>query len=164
MPYIPASAARFGTVDSTQGMALVTPISQYSELFFVTGGSDSTAVFLSEGIRGRAMRTETAVNFDGMIVEDIKIEVDTDSAFNPGETGKTLLAIIRQGSATGLFVSSDGGGFRQTVIAPIGGVFDPGVATERVAFTRWRIVLGEGDDKVTLLEIDAAPELSERLE
>ena len=155
MDYIPASAARYGRVSQAQGLALVLPLSKTSEAFLVTSGERSVSIFLSGDHAGHVIQTENASNFDGMIIEGVEIEVDLSSAYNPSEASKRARSVVRQSTVTGVFVVDRADGFNQTVIAPLDEISAPSSASERVAFTRWRITVGTGDEKVVLREIDA---------
>jgi hypothetical protein len=156
MAYIDPSSIRYADVSHATGLALCLPLEDYNAAFLVTPGEDGVACFLWGENAGRGALQRTFSGFTCAVYEGVRIEVEHTSAYDPNNTTKKVLSIVRQGAASGIFVSvKENGAFYHTIPVPLQGEIVSSKANERIGFTRWRIVIGEGERQQTLLEIDA---------
>lgn len=138
-----------GTLESTAPLSLLLPRSKYEFCVLVGHGESSpVAVVLSEQFAYCRLETKGSENWKGLIVPNVRIEVDESSLFNPDQEGTPVGTVLRLD--TQLVVTAKHEGFLGSTsfiglyngLAPTGG--------QRAGFYRWRVVIGEGLDKRTL--------------
>lgn len=114
----------------------------------------SAAVFLTAPHRFKFFLSAGNTHWGGLIVPDVKIELDETSLFDPDYDGSPLGSVIRMdtrlvvraitersfGHASQITLRSD--------LAPI--------LQGSAAFSRWQVVIGEGRGKRVLFSVDAS--------
>lgn len=151
--FIPPTAARYSKLSDAQGPALFTPLDRPEDLMFVGTSDTPYAVFLGGKYAGECFQLKLSENWEGMLIEQVRIEVDPNSAYSPDTDGKKALTIIRRGDAVGIMATlKERGGFAQKVTV-LASDAPEDVSALRLGFTRWRISIGDGGDRVTLWEI-----------
>ncbi|MEA3043133.1 MAG: hypothetical protein QOH47_971 [Sphingomonadales bacterium] len=140
------------------GLTLLLPRTKYEETMLVAGvETRKIAVFLGAQFRLEAFECSTNDALKGMLIPGVSIELDDESRFNPADgDSPTLGCLIREGVVLSIFATVKDGphGFKRAQrVALISGL--PACAErEAVAFRKWRIVIGEDEDKRELLAMD----------
>lgn len=140
-----------GTFASAPAGSLILPRSKHEAAAIVGTLDDApTVVFLSEQFQFNYFPTAGAENWSGLIVPDVRIEVDQATAFDPGY-GKPLGAVIRVDTSLGVYAKTERS-FGRTRAVPL--ILNlPAVTEGGVGFTTWQVVLGAGADKQVLLKV-----------
>lgn len=151
---------RAGTLQDGRLGSLLLPLGDYSAQFLVTaGGQDQLfGVFLSGQYRFHTvMLAEEGDNWAGFFVDDVRLEVDIDSASDAANLRPPIGSIVKRPNGTFLVALS---GERRTMQRRVEMRLDAGGSgpAERVgvALSRWELVTGEGTDKTVLLSIEAS--------
>jgi hypothetical protein len=150
---------RVGTIGQTSGLCLVIPRSKYEQFILLSDASGSqTAIFLDGDHAFMSFNCENNKSWKGLIVPNVRLEVDEASLFNPEDGGGPLGALIRAEDRLHIVARPDDGFLRRRgldvcLIAdlPAG---EKGVAA---GFGRWCVVLGEGQMKREIRVIDVMP-------
>jgi hypothetical protein len=91
-------------------------------------------------------------NWGGIIVRGVRLEVDEQSATEP--YGRVSLgSVVRSGTTLALRAQLDERNGRATYITLISGL--PDIRDAKAIFGRWSVVIGEGQDKRTLIDVRA---------
>jgi len=141
-----------GNFKQAEPGSLVFPRTAYEELALICeGDGDPIAVFLSGDYAFQSFRTNEADNWKGIIVPNVRIEVDELSAFDLNYNDPSLGAMIREKSS--LFLRTKYSEHRWGSV-PV--VVQSGLpeCQESAEFTKWQIVIGNGDDKRVLHMVD----------
>lgn len=116
-----------------------------------TSKGETVAVFLSGDYQYQAFKTAGNNSWEGILVPDVRIEVDEKSVFDPNMHPAVFGAVICEGS--GLILNARDGDWRG-MAWPIGLVEGvEGAARVSVGFSQWNIVLGAGNEKRVLFEV-----------
>lgn len=111
-----------------------------------------TAVFLGDRFQFHYFPTAGSANWSGLIVPNVRVEVDESTAFDPGYEGFPLGAVVRAATELSVYAKTERsfGRSRSVLLVPnLPATYDGGVG-----FTKWQIVLGAGTEKRILLKID----------
>ncbi|MHA6692291.1 hypothetical protein [Devosia sp. A449] len=140
-----------GTFHSAPLRSLILPRSKHEAAAIVGILDDApTVVFLSDQFQFSYFPAAGAENWSGLIVPNVRIEVDETTAFDPGY-GKPLGAVIRVDTSLSIYAKTERS-FGRTRAVPL--IVNLPAANEGgVGFTKWQVVLGAGVDKQILLEI-----------
>lgn len=141
-----------GTFKQAEPGSLVFPRTAYEELALICeGDGDPIAVFLSGDYAFQSFRSNEADNWKGIIVPNVRIEVDELSVFDLNYNDSSLGVMIREKSS--LLLRSKSLEFRCGSVPVVvkSGLPD---CQESAEFTRWQIVIGYGDDKRVLHMVD----------
>lgn len=143
-----------GTFASAPAGSLILPRSEY-EATVIVGllGDAPTAVFLRDQFQ--YFRTAGSENWSGVIIPEVRVEVDESTAFDPGYGRSPLGAVVRDATELSVRASTErgfGGSRAVSLVSNLPPTFDGGVG-----FTKWQIVLGAGPDKRILLKVDVQP-------
>lgn len=141
-----------GSFKTAKPGSLILPRTPYEALALICeGDGEATAVFLAGQHTFHSFPSGEADNWKGLIVPDVRIEVDEASLFDPDQNHHVLGAIVRSG--TKLMVRSKAEhSFGRSVPVTIQSDLPDGSGS--AAFTRWRIVVGLGDGKRVLHTVD----------
>lgn len=140
-----------GTFASAPAGSLILPRTKY-EVAAIVGviGEASTVVILSGQLQFNYFPTAGVENWSGMIVPNVRIEVDEKTAFDPGY-GRPPGSVIRASTFLGIHALSERA-YGRTQVVPL--VLElPAAAEGGVGFTKWQVVLGAGVDKQILMQI-----------
>jgi hypothetical protein len=151
-----------GALTGAPHMSLVIPHDEHSGCFFPLRleGRGTFAVFLTGEDRfrffhyGRPDDEEDAHFLKGIVISQIAIELDETSAYDPDSGNRALGSLIRTQERLEIIVRSARERVGQTMSLPIITELPGCEAGARAAFTRWRIVLGEGQEKRELVLVD----------
>ena len=146
--------ARYSELRDVVGPALFIPLDRPEDRMIVGCGRDPYAVFLGGKWRGECFTLRRAENWEGMAISGVDVEVDWSTAFRPDTDGKKSLTVIRRGDSLGVMADlKERDGYPQRITVTLDD--DERVAEgTRLGFHRWRIVLGRGTEKRTLVEIE----------
>jgi hypothetical protein len=134
-----------GTLASATPVSLILPRSKYEEMVLI-GHIDGSpaAVVLSGQFQFRFFPSAGNHNWQGLIIPNIRIEVDEESLFD-ADNGIALGAAVR--TDTRLIVRAKGErSLGQTTAITLHDKLET-AGEHRAGFTRWQIVVGRGQDK-----------------
>lgn len=144
-----------GSLDDVNGLCLVMPRDQHEEFLLVVPGTLRTAIFLDGEAKFEGFTYTSNDAWQGLIIPDVRIEVDVTSAFN-ADSGRALPgAVIRRVDylAVAVLLKQSGVFARQTNV-PVASGLQPCAQGCAVGFRKWQIVLGEGQAKRVLRKVD----------
>lgn len=151
--YIPARFLSFAKLNEVAGPAIVLPTTKYAEAFLVTAGEGARAVFLTGDI-GRGFEQSLADSWDGMVISDIEIEVDTSSMYSVSD-GKRKGSLVIVGNDLAITIQEKGAsGFSQNFLYPVAGGKPLTANDNSVGFDAWRAVVRDGE---RVIEVYATP-------
>lgn len=155
MAYIPADQVHFGNAGEAPPMSLIIDTVNANTLLTIA----AHVVFLEGEWRGDAAEARKVEHFSGALITGLTVEVDHSSAFDPAQNARSpLLSLVRRDTA--LFVEGlqrERGAFGDRhILCPIVEEL-PKCPVGAAGFTRWRLVLGKGVDRVVVHEVDSQP-------
>jgi hypothetical protein len=111
-----------------------------------------TAVFLSDQFQFHYFHTAGSKNWSGLIIPNVRVEVDESTAFDPGYGGSPLGAVVRAATELSVYAKTERS-FGRSRAVPL--VSTASYLRGSIGFTKWQVVLGAGPEKRILLKIDA---------
>jgi hypothetical protein len=133
-----------GPFKAASPTSLILPRSSHEETVLV-GHVDKkpAAAFLSGQYEGQYFVTAESDNWYGMIIPNVRIEVDATSCFDPSQ-GNQPGAVVRLDTRLAIRVKGD-----RSASATYLTLHDelPSVSEYRAGFSKWHVVLGEGFSK-----------------
>jgi len=141
-----------GTLSVAKPLSLVLPRSRYEQPMIVVGTPENpTAVFLGMEHQFDAMPCNNNTSWHGLVIPNVKIEVDLASMFDPDQEARTPGCLVRDVSGLAICaVSSDRYSLSGLELVPIPAQVPDSDSRMTVGFRRWAIVLGEGESRRTL--------------
>lgn len=134
--------------------SLVLPRNKYEFVALICEGDGApVAVFLSGEHAFQSFPSGDADNWKGLVVPNVRIEADESSLYDPDLNGHAPGVLVRE--ETKLVVRSKAEhSFGRSV--PV--VIKSGLAEGKgsAGFTRWQVVIGQGEEKRVLHKIDLA--------
>ena len=145
-----------GTFASAPAGSLILPRNKH-EVAAIVGIVDAApaVVILSGQFQYHYFPTAGSENWSGLIVPDVRIEVDETTAFDP-RYGEPLGALIRSGTSLGVYGKTERSFGRSRAVSVASDL--PAIAEGGAGFTKWQIVLGEGLGKRVLHKVDVLVE------
>ncbi|MNR98599.1 hypothetical protein D3C71_309010 [compost metagenome] len=141
-----------GNVEEAPVGSIVLPRGKYeSVVLLCEGDEEATAVFLSPQEGFPCFPAAGTDRWGGMIVPDVRLEVDQKSLYNPDSYGVLPGVLVREGAKLTIRAAGPNRFGRATSVTVKSGLPE---ANGGVAFTRWQVVIGRGDDKVVLHKVD----------
>ena len=144
-----------GTIGSAKPCSLILPRRRYEEVILI-GQTDegAAAVFLSGQFRFKYFQSSGNSRWGGLVIPCVQVDVDETSLFDPDFDGCSPGAVVRTGTLLTVRATFDGFIGRS---GPVTLQSDLMPAEEGSAgFSRWRVVIGEGQDKRVLYSVDLA--------
>lgn len=147
-----------GSLDDVNGLCLVMPRDEHEEFLLVVPGNPRTAIYLDGRNKFQGFTYTSNDAWQGIIIPNVRIEVDVGSAFN-ADTGRAPYgAAIRRVDYLAVAAqirSTDG--FMNQIKVPVTSKLQPCAQGSAVGFHKWQIVLGEGQAKRVLKTFDLTP-------
>lgn len=149
-----------GSLEGAKPLTLVLSRGDARGASFLVGssGGEVVAVFLDGEYQYRAFKTAGNDYWEGILVPDVRIEVDEKSVFDPNAQPGILGAVICKGS--GLDLNANAENWRRMVwpITLVEGA--EAAARTSVGFSRWNVVLGVGSEKRVLFNVSVGESAS----
>ena len=151
-----------GSIENAEPMTLVLPNTQYGERLLTFSAEGKKFALLLSGAADHIFRfveCNDSHAWRGLLVPNVAIELDADSLFNGDGYSPPLGSIVRRGASLSLQTVALVNRFHH-----FGGLFDlldglpEGHPSVTVCFTKWQIVLGEGQEKRVLHSVDVTPD------
>lgn len=146
-----------GSLADAAPLSLMLPRSKHEAMFLIGRLEDGpAAVFLDGDYRFIAFGCAEATNWKGIIVPNVRIEIDETSLCDPHSVWPPLGLLMRIDTRLVVSTKDDRNIGRQRRM-----LLEDGLASINelsAGFFKWNIVIGEGVDKRVLREIDATPQ------
>lgn len=141
-----------GTFASASAGSLILPRNKH-EATVIVGLLDEapTAVFLRDQFQFHYFHTAGSENWSGLIIPNVRVEVDESTAFDPGHGGSPLGAVVRAATELSVYAKMERSFGRSRAVSLVSNL--PPTYDGGVGFTRWQVVLGAGSEKRILLKI-----------
>jgi hypothetical protein len=138
-----------GTFGSAAPLSLVLPRTRHEETVLI-GHIDGapTAVFLSGQFASHFFQSTGNHRWRGLIIPDVRIEVDETSLFDPDQNGAPLSSVIRTDTRLVIRAKAEHALGQSTVITLHDELTSAGEL--RAGFTRWQVVIGGEQTKRVL--------------
>ena len=127
---------------------MILPRHAHEETILIAQSSKgAAALFLNEQERFKWFESEGNEHWHGLIIPNVRIEIDESSVFDPNRNGPKLGTVIRSG--TQLFAQARANSFHSfNGLEPITLEDDLLPTSKEVAgFYRWQVVLGPREEK-----------------
>ena len=143
-----------GALKDTTPLSLLLPRSKYEQPILVGGTEDEPiAVFIGDKHAFHSFACAENDAWKGLIVPNVRIEADPDSLFSDSD-GIPVGALVREGDRLLLWGISKASGFPNAVGVELVCNLSPAPEHMRAAFSRWQIVIGEGNAQRTMKQVD----------
>lgn len=141
-----------GTVEDASPGSIVLPRGKYDSVVLICEGEEApVAVFLWPQDGFRFFEAKGTDRWGGVIVPNVRIEVDEASLYNPDTHGHQPGVLVREG--TKLIVrGTSQHSFGRSVPVTVKSGLPEGKGS--AAFTKWQVVVGQGDEKRVLHKVD----------
>ena len=145
---------RVDYVGRAEGLTLVVPVGKHDDWFLVTT-ADATpaAIFLDGDHRFVAIDCADNTNYKGLLIPNVRIEVDETSFYDTVGNYAPLGMVVRQNDGLFVAASSDRMRMRSDLFALQRGLAASGVNLS-AGFSKWQIVLGNAPHQRVLKTID----------
>lgn len=138
-----------GSIQSAKSLSLVLPAKMHDETMLVGHiEGRSVAVFLSGDYKSSSFECEKNDYWSGLVVKNVKIELDEKSFVDARHVNVPLLSVIRTGEKL-LITAKPMQVFHSRMLITLHENLDNSGVSE-VAFSKWRVVIGEGENKRVL--------------
>ncbi|GGF86396.1 hypothetical protein [Mameliella alba] len=135
-----------GNVGSAKPLSLILPSRKYDETILVgRAGEVPTAVFLSGQHHGQLFESLGNTSWGGIIIPNIRVEIDEASAVDVEYAGVSSLFVIRLDTRL-VIVAKGEKAFARSNLVTLHDNLVP-ESEFRAAFAGWQIVVGEGSNK-----------------
>lgn len=141
-----------GNVEDAPPGSIVLPRGKYESVVLICEGEEEpTAVVLwpQDGFRFFAVKGTD--RWGGVIVPDVRIEVDEASLYNPEVHGNHAGVLVREGTKLTIRGTAQHSFGRSLPITVRSGLPE---GEGGAAFTKWQVVIGYGDEKRVLHKVD----------
>ncbi len=138
-----------GPVGKAKPLSLILPTDTYGKIILVGHIENvNTAVFLSGEFQSHCFESKDNENWDGLIVPDVRVEVDETSLIETNGFGAPLLSVVRLENRLALATQTKSYSSESALVSLHDNLESAG--RFRAAFTAWRIVIGEGQNTRSL--------------
>ncbi|WP_051330207.1 hypothetical protein [Niveispirillum irakense] len=146
-----------GSLGHFDGLCLIVPRTEYERLILAAPGEPQKAVFL-DGQHSFRGFTPSGRNWEGIVVPNIRVEVDLSSAVSINRHDAPIGTIVREEDFLAILAGIQGSyGFMEPHKIPLLSGLPPCQGDSSVGFHKWQIVLGEGQAKRVLRTFDVTP-------
>ena len=141
-----------GELNTARPISLLRPIAEHEREVLVVGTSDKPiAVILQDEYSYDWFETEKGENWTGLIIPNLRVEVDENSAFDARFERSPLGVAVRKGAELSICAKAQNSrGLAHITIED--GL--PSLGEHKVGFKRWQLVLGEGREKRVIRTFD----------
>ncbi|MFS8047030.1 hypothetical protein [Rhizobium sp. BR 314] len=138
-----------GTFGSAQPLSLILPRTQYEATVLIAHINKAPAAIFLSGLHA-FQYFESAGNdsWKGLIIPNVRVEVDETSVFDPNQISIPLGTLIRIDTRLTIWAKGERS-FDASTSATLCDDL-PSTGEFRAAFSRWQIVIGEGQEKRVL--------------
>lgn len=144
-----------GQLGDAVPLTLMLPRSKYEYRFLIGGSSEEpVAICLSEEHQYGAFQSAGNDAHKGMLIPNVRIEIDPSSVFDPNSHDVPLGAIVRRGTNLGVMAKLDRQGFYSGQIVPLVSGLPEARDGYAVGFRHWAITLGAHENRRSLFEVD----------
>jgi len=145
MKLLSPSEFTVGKVGSAKALSLVLPTSKYEETILVGQIVEAaTAVFLSGAHKSQFFECEGNETWGGVIIPDVRIEVDETSLVDSARSDAPPLSVIRTDTRLLLAAKTERSFGRLTHVTLHDNLAPAGEF--RAEFAKWQVVVGEGQN------------------
>ncbi len=145
-----------GTLADAKPLSLMLPRTKHEATVLVGQTENSpAAVFLGGQYNFHSFECSEAINWRGLLIPNVRVEVDETSLFDPQFVSASLGILVRTDTKLIVYAKAEQSYRRLRVILETD---LPTTHDLAAGFSRWRIVIGEGQDKRVLREIDTGQE------
>lgn len=142
-----------GELRSARPISLLLPLAEHDREFLIAGTQEvPVGIFLGGEYLFRHFETANSDSWNGLIVPNLTIEVDEESAFDARFKRATIGSVVRKGVVLEICVMQERGG-RTDFVTLMSGL--PLIDGHQAGFNRWQLVLGEGRNKRVVRAMDA---------
>lgn len=132
--------------------SLVLPRTKYEALALICeGDGEPIAVFLAGNHAFQSFPSGEADNWNGVVVPDVRVEIDETSLYDPDQNGHALGILVREETKLVVRSKAEHSFGRSVPVVIQSGLPD---CKGSAAFTRWQVVIGQGDEKRILHRVD----------
>jgi hypothetical protein len=144
-----------GSLQDAQPVSLILPRTEHEEIFLIGWtNNEPMAVVLSGQYRFHSFKCAGAQSWRGLIVPNVRVEVDEKSVSDSNSVRSTIGSVIRQDTHL-ILAAHPPHSFRPVEII-LENSLSPTAHALQAAFSRWQVVLGEKENKRVLTIIDVA--------
>lgn len=155
MNYVKAALLAPVTLSHARPGSLVQTSSAGETWWFISLDDAAAAVAVSGDYSGRGFEAKSASNWRGLEHLGVSIEVDLASGLSNFDVHAKTLYLDRSGTTLQLVYKHDNGnGLQEWKGALIAEGLPESSPGHTHYFSRWRAVIGEGKDRIVLLEVD----------
>lgn len=144
-----------GDLSTMKPVSLLRPIASHDREVLVAGSDDNPiAVILHDEYAYQWFEAAGSSDWTGLIIPNLRIELDETSAFDARYERPPLGAAMRKASEL-VICTKQQNGLGTAHIALINDL--PSIGEHRVAFSRWHLVLGDHIEKRVIRKFDLTP-------
>lgn len=145
-----------GTLAEARPGTLVLPRTRYESTFIVGERADrAIAMFLDGDHIYKSFPSAEGESWKGLLISEIELVVDPASLFDPDNEQAPFGAVVRGGKYLSVIAKSgDRYGFHDAIRISLHGDLTAMASNLKVGFLHWQLVLGSGQDRRVLFEID----------
>lgn len=141
--------------EAQPGLSLVLPRTKYEQTLLLRDeDGHKTAVFIDGHYDFGSFEYDENSDWAGIIISNVRIELDEASVFDPSESHPPLGAVVREGETLNIVASMQDRRFgnRRTRIVLKSEL--PRCPDHHAAgFSKWQVVIGENDNKQILKKV-----------
>ncbi|MER8803556.1 hypothetical protein [Mesorhizobium sp. M0998] len=142
-----------GTFASAPAGCLILPRNKHEATAIVGLLNEApTAVFLGDRFQFHYFPTAGSQNWSGLIIPNVRVEVDESTAFDPAYGNSSLGTMVRAATQLSIYARTERSFGRHAAVPLVSNL--PATYDGEVGFTKWQVVLGSGPEKRILLKID----------
>lgn len=144
-----------GTLAEAAPGTLVLPRTKYESTFLVGDRGGPYAMFLDGDHQFASFPCKDADNWKGLIIPNVELIVDPASLFNPDDERVPLGSVVRGGTYFAITAKSgDRYGFQDAIRINLRDDLPKSPSNLKAGFLHWQLVLGSGQERRVLFEMD----------
>lgn len=144
-----------GTLAETAPGTLVLPRTKYESTFLVGDRGGPIAMFLDGDHQFASFPCKGNDNWKGLLIPNVELIVDPDSLFDPASDHTPLGCVVRGGTYLAVTArSGDRHGFPNAIRINLRDDLPKLPSNLKAGFLNWQLVLGSGQDRQVLFEMD----------